>query len=131
MSGYDEGSQIVKDLLAGAIPVNPVGGNHYVTRDEFIATVTAIESKIETASAKTKLWFLGGCLSLLFAGGSGFVSVSNKLDRLSQSMPSVVERQNTRWPWVVQQQQRDLMQDETLKKLDKNYQPLPWQAPPN
>jgi hypothetical protein len=125
-----ERADIVRDLLQHAIPVNSAAGQSFVTRDEFVATVKTIESKIENSSLRTKQWVLAGCVAILVSGGSGYVSLVSKLDRLTQALPAITERQNTRWPWVQQQQQRDLMQDEVLKKLDRNYQPLPYQAPP-
>lgn len=124
-----EGADIMRDLLQGAIPVNP-HPSQFVTHAEFAATVSSLESKIENSSLKTKQWVLAGCVAILLSGGSGYVSLVSKLDRLSQALPTITERQNTRWPWVQQMQQRELMQDESLKKLDKDYQPLPYQAPP-
>lgn len=125
-----ESSEIVRDLLQHAIPVNPTSGAHYVTRDEFMATVKTIESKIENASLKQKQWVLSGCLAILLAFGGGYISIVSKLDNLSEAMPVVAERQNSRWPWVQRQEQRDIMQDEILKKLDRTYQPLPYEPPP-
>lgn len=124
-----ERSQIISDLLQGAIPVN-AQPNQFVTHAEFAAVVGALETKIENSGLKTKQWVLGGCVAILIAGGSGYASLVSKIDRLTQALPVITERQNTRWPWVQQMQQRELMQDESLKKLDKDYQPLPYQAPP-
>lgn len=126
----DTSGEIVRDLLAHAIPVNPQHSAQFVTRDEFAAKFNLLESKIENASLRQKQWVLTGCLAILISFGGGYVSLVSKLDRLTQALPTITERQNTRWPWVQQQQQRDLMQDEVLKKLDRNYQPLPYQAPP-
>jgi hypothetical protein len=127
----DTQQQIIKDLLTNAIPVNPSpSGHHYVTHSEFQATVEAIESKIENSSLKTMQWVLAGCLAILVSGGSGYVSLVNKLDRLEQSLPVLAEISDARTPWIQRQEQRDTMQDEALKKLDKQYQPFPYQPPP-
>lgn len=121
--------EILGDLLKGAIPVNPTHAE-YVTRGEFTAKVETLESKITSEALRTKLWVALGCLSIIIAGIGGYVSLVSKLDRLNEALPIITERQNNRWPWVQQLQQRELMQDEALKKLDKTYQPLPYQAPP-
>lgn len=126
----EEKDEIVRELLHQAIPLNPSPGSPYVTHAEFQATVKIIESKIENASLKTKQWVLVGVLSILISFGGGYVSLMNKLDRLSQALPLIAEKQNTRWPWVQGQQQRDIMQDEVLKKLDPRYDPLPYEPAP-
>lgn len=127
----NESEEIVRDLLHAAIPLNPTTSHgQYVTREEFIATVQTIESKIENASLRTKQWVLAGCVAILVSGGGGYISLVNRLDRLTEALPVIAERQNNRWPWVQQQQQRDIMQDEVLKKLDRNYVPMPYDPPP-
>lgn len=124
----NEGAEIVRDLLQHAIPVNSTAG--FVTRDEFVATVRTIEQKIENAALKQKQWVLTGCLAILISFGGGYVSLVSKLDRLSQALPDIAQKSDARGPWIQRQEQRDTMQDEVLKKLDKDYQPLPYQPPP-
>jgi hypothetical protein len=102
-----------------------------ITRDEFVATVRTIESKIENASLRQKQWVLTGCLAILISFGGGYISLVSKIDRLTDALPLITQKQTDGEPWMQRQDQRDLMQDEVLKKLDKNYQPLPYQAPPN
>lgn len=125
-----EGAEILSDLVRGAIPLNPAPSGQYVTHEEFVATIRTVEQKIENASLRTKQWVMGGVLAVILSFGGGYMSLVNKLDRLTEALPTITQRQNTRWPWVQQLQQRELMQDEALKKLDKSYQPLPYEAPP-
>lgn len=126
-----EEAEIVRDLLTHAIPLNPsVSQGNFVTREEFVATVKTIESKIEIAALRQKQWVLTGCLAILISFGGGYVSLVSKLDRLTQALPILTQRQESQVPWLQRQEQRDTLQDEVLKRLDKNYQPMPYQPPP-
>lgn len=128
MSEHEGGSEILRDLIQHAIPVNAQGG--FVTREEFVATVKTIESKIENASLRQKQWVLSGCLAILLSFGGGYMSLVSKLDRLAQALPPLIQKSDARAPWIQRQEERDSMQDEVLRKLDKSYQPLPYQVPP-
>jgi hypothetical protein len=122
--------EIMSDLIRGAIPLNPSPGGSYVTHDEFLATVRTIEQKIENASLRTKQWVMGGCLAVILSFGGGYMSLVNKIDRLTEALPEIAKVQEERGPWIQRQEQRDAMQDEVLRKLDKSYQPLPYSVPP-
>lgn len=124
-----ESAEIVGELLRGAIPVNPVGG-HFVTREEFVATINNIETKIEREGLRTKLWVALGCVGIIVANIGGYVSLVSKLDSLAGSLPQLVKVQEGRAPWIQRQEQRDSLQDEALRKLDRDYQPLPYEPPP-
>lgn len=126
----EESSEILRDLLANAIPVNPTTQGQFVSREEFMATVKTIEQKIENAALKTKAWVLSGCVAILISFGSGYISLNNKLNRLTEALPQIATIQSGRAPWIQRQEQRDAMQDDVLKKLDKNYQPLPYEPAP-
>lgn len=126
----EESSEILRDLLANAIPVNPTTQGQFVSREEFMATVKTIEQKIENAALKTKAWVLSGCVAILISFGSGYISLNNKLNRLTEALPQITTIQQGRAPWIQRQEQRDAMQDDVLKKLDKNYQPLPYEPAP-
>lgn len=126
----DERAEITRELLQGAIPLNPANPPHYVTREEFFATVTAIEAKIEVASSRQKIWVLSGCVAILISFGGGYVSLVSKIDRLTDALPAIAAKQDARAPWIQRQEQRDAMQDQALQKLDPKYQPLPYQEPP-
>lgn len=124
----DEGKEIIRELVASSASAPPPG--HFVTREEFIATIATIESKIENAVLKQKQWVLTGVISILLGGGAGYVSLVSKLDRLTETLPVIAKVQEDRTPWIQRQEQRDALQDEVLKKLDRTYQPLPYAPPP-
>lgn len=129
MTDDSERKEIIHDLLSGAIPVNPQSQGGYVSREEFMATVRTIESKIENASLRQKQWVLTGCIAILVSFGGGYISLVNKLDRLTEALPGILQKQTSIDPWIARQQQHDFMQDEALKRLDKNYQPIQQTTP--
>jgi hypothetical protein len=130
MPPNNESSEIVRDLLTHAIPVSPQSTSSFVTHEEFKATIKTIETRIELAATKQRQWVLSGVIAILLGGVSGYVSLVNKLDRLGEALPKIAQVQDGRAPWIQRQEQRDSLQDQSLKKLDKSYQPLPYSPPP-
>jgi hypothetical protein len=121
---------ILGPLLDRAIPLAPTGGGTYVTREEFDAALNMIESKIENSSLRQRNWVLAGCIAVMLAFGGGYISLMSKLDRLTDALPTLAAKTDARGPWIQRQERRDTMQDEALRKLDREYQPLPYQEPP-
>ncbi len=129
MSEVDQ-RELVSDLLRGAIPVNPSPTSRYVTSEEFAATVALLDAKIENSSLKMRNWILGGVLAIIVALAGSYISLIAQIDRITQALPGIVEVQDGRREWIQKQDQRDSQQDAALRKLDPNYQSLPYEASP-
>jgi hypothetical protein len=118
----DDQKQIARNLMGE--------GFGFVTHEELNEKISHLETKIEREGLRTKLWVVMGCLSLFLGGGGAYVSLVNKLDRLSEALPPIAAKQDARAPWIQRQDQRDNLQDQTLRKLDNSYEPMPYEAPP-
>ncbi len=130
MADDKERAAIIHDLLSGAIPVNPTNPQFYVTRDEFLATISTIESKIENSALKQRLWVLTGCVAILIGGGAGYASIISRIDQLTIALPELTHHQEAVAPWIQHQEQRGTLQDAELKKLDPSYEPMPYREEP-
>jgi hypothetical protein len=86
----DDQRQIAHSLLSE--------GYSFVTHEEMNEKISHLETKIEREGLRTKLWVVMGCLSLFVGGGGAYVSLVAKLDRLTEALPAIVQRQNTRNP---------------------------------
>jgi hypothetical protein len=122
----DERQQRLADNLHRAWPI--VG--EYVTHAEFAAKMGEVETKIDNASLRQRNWVLGGCLGIILAFGSGYISLVSKLDRLTDALPILAATQEHRGPWIQRQEQRDDRQDQALHKLAPDYSGLPYVEPP-
>lgn len=116
----EEQAKIIRELLHGAIPLNPPTGD-YVTRSELNIQISHIETKISQEGLRTKLWVMAGVLSLMVATGTSYVSLVSRIDRLVEKMPEVTQTLNERGQWMQQKDMRDAEQDISLRKLDPDF----------
>lgn len=80
--------------------------------------------KIQRSELVQRNWILSGVIATLLATGVGYVSLVTKLDRLEQGLPrlqAALDKQNS---WTSQHDYINDLQDDELKKLSPNYQPL-------
>lgn len=133
----DDDRESMGKLLAGAFP--PDKG--YVTRAEFVTALENIEERMVSSEAQMMLrlknsevtqrnWILSGCLAIIVAFGSGYISIVTRLDQLSNTLPGIQLVLEDRRIWAERQDQRDNIQDTKLKQLDKTYEPLPYRESP-
>lgn len=120
--------ELLGDLLRGAIPVNP--SPIYVTREEFDAKLGHLETKIEREGLRTKMWVLSGVVAIIMSFGGGYVSIISKIDRIAETLPTMTRIQDGRRDWIQIQDRRDLRQDETLRELQPEYEPIPYGPSP-
>ena len=121
---------IIHDLIRDAIPVSPQPDRSFVSREEFTTTISLIEEKIENSNLRNRNWVLGGCVAILIAGVAGWGSLVSRLDGLGKSMPALEVKMEERAAWMQRVEQRNVLQDEALRKLDPNYHPLPYKELP-
>ena len=104
--------------------------SEYVTRIELADKMRHLEIKIDNSELRQRNWVLGGCLAIIVAFGSGYMSLVAKLDRLNDTMPIVREALDSRHTWMLRKDQRDDQQDRTLKIVVPSYQLPPYVEPP-
>ena len=107
----------------------PLGGG-YVTQNQLTSMVSSIETKIQNSELRQRNWVLAGCIAIILTFGGGYMSLVAKLDNLSQSMPAMEVSMEGRRGWMMRKDQQDSRRDESLLKLDKTYQPMPYQETP-
>lgn len=119
----EEQAELIRDLLRGAIPVNPVQQlpSDFVTRQEFNVQISHLETKIAQEGLRTKLWVMAGCLSLMVAIGTSYVNLVSRIDRLVEKMPEVVNTLNERGNWMEKKNLQDAAQDSSLRRLDPQF----------
>lgn len=122
----------VSQALHTAFPVN--SGTEYVTRKELANAIGSLDSKLETkienSVLRMKLWVVMGALATLASIFASSMYLVAKIDRLVQEMPQLASVQAERSSWIQRTEQRDGKQDDALRKLDRNYEPLPYREPP-
>jgi hypothetical protein len=127
----DEDRRIIGDLVRGSMPF---GHEPFVTHEQMGRALTDLERRIEVrlenAMLRTRNWVLGGVLATAILFGGGFITLVNKIDRMAEAIPRIATIQENRGVWMQQQGQRDAVQDRTLQKLDKDYEPVPFEAVP-
>lgn len=107
----------------------PVPMHDFVTRAEFQMELKHLETKIENVTLKIKNWVLVGVGSIILAFGGGYVSVISKLDRMAETLPSVSETATRNRTMIQHQEQRDRVQDDALRRLDRQYEPPSYDVP--
>lgn len=108
----------------------PLGGHDYVTHSELDRTVESLRLEIQLETARLQRWILGAALGIVVAFGGGYVSLVSKIDRLSEALPALTVVQDGRRAWNINQDRRLDQQDDTLKELKPDYQPMPYQETP-
>jgi hypothetical protein len=107
----------------------PIGGD-YVTQFQLTSALQHIETKISASELKQRNWVLGGCLFIIMAFGSGYMSLVSKLDRLVDAMPQINETLDARRSWMLRKDQQDVQQDIAIKSVAPRYIPSPYVEPP-
>lgn len=98
----------------------------YVTQGQLSAALGHIETKISNSELRQRNWVLVGCLAIIISFGGGYMSLVGKIDKLSDSMPGIVEVQEGRRVWMIRKDQRDSDQDQVLKSVVPKYIPQPY-----
>lgn len=133
MGQEDDDKKIISDLLHHAIPVSP-SSSAYVTHEQLGHILANLERqldvRLENVILKTRNWVLGGVLASALVFGGGFITLVNKIDRMAEALPRIAAIQDSRGDWMQRQGQRDATQDQTLQKLDKEYEPVPYDVVP-
>lgn len=127
----DEERRIIGDLVRGSMPF---GHEPYVTHEQMGRALQDLEKRIEVrlenAMLRTRNWVLGGVLATALLFGGGFITLVNKIDRMSELLPKIAAIQESRGDWMQTQGQRDAVQDRALQKLDEDYEPVPFETVP-
>lgn len=127
----DEERRIIGDIVRGSLPF---GHEPYVTHEQMGRALGDLEKRIEVrlenAMLRTRNWVLGGVLATAILFGGGFITLVNKIDRMSELLPRIAAIQENRGNWMQTQGQRDAVQDRTLQKLDEEYEPVPFETVP-
>ena len=116
----EEQVKLIRELLQGAIPVNPPAGD-FVTRTELNMQISHLETKISQEGLRTKLWVMAGVLSLMVATGTSYVSLVSRIDRLVERMPEVTDTLSKNGTWMQKKDVRDAEQDQSLRRLDPQF----------
>lgn len=128
----DENRRVIGDIVRGSIPFGHEPS--YVTHEQMGRALADLEKRIEVrlenAMLRTRNWVLGGVLATALLFGSGFITLVNKIDRMSELLPRIAAIQESRGDWMQKQGQRDAGQDSALQKLDEDYTPLPFETVP-
>lgn len=126
----DEDRRIIGDIVRGSMPYH----ESYVTHEQMGRALSDLEKRIEVrlenAMLRTRNWVLGGVLATALLFGGGFITLVNKIDRMSELLPKIAAIQESRGNWMQMQGQRDAVQDRALQKLDEEYQPVPFETVP-
>lgn len=120
----------VSALLRAVIPGPTESTAEFVTRIELQLALQHVETKIVNSELKMRNWVLLGCLTIILAFGSGYVSLVGKIDRLSEAMPLVDQVLDGRRSWMLRKDQTDQQQDSAIERVAPDYKPPPYVEPP-
>lgn len=112
--------------LAEALQHAYSSSGDYVTQSQLAAALGHMETKINNSELRQRNWVLIGCLAIIVTFGGGYMSLVSKLDRLTETMPTIVETLDGRKIWMMHKDKRDSDQDQVLHKVAPGYVPEPY-----